>query len=105
MINVAKNLKYKIKFCDLNYENGFLKVSDLKKLISKKTKAIVLTNMFNNFEQSMKVKKILKKKKIFLIEDNAIYFDNFTKLGKKIKIKVLTKIEFLNFLLRFFIFI
>ena len=85
MINVAKNLKYKIKFCDLNYENGFLKVSDLKKLISKKTKAIVLTNMFNNFEQSMKVKKILKKKKIFLIEDNAIYFDNFTKLGKKIK--------------------
>ena len=85
MINVAKNLNYKIKFCDLNYKDGFLQVSDLKKLISKKTKAIVLTNMFNNFEQSMRVKKIVKKKNIFIIEDNAIYFDNYTKLGKKIK--------------------
>lgn len=84
MVNIAKNLNYKIKFCDLDYKNGFLKEVELKKLISKKTKAIVLTNMFNNFKQSMKIKKIAKKNNIYLIEDNAIYFDNFTKFGKKI---------------------
>jgi dTDP-4-amino-4,6-dideoxygalactose transaminase len=37
--------------------------------------------MFNNFHQLLFLKKKLKKKKIPLIEDNSIYFDNF-KSGK-----------------------
>ena len=63
MLNVAKNLNYKIKFCDLDKETGFLDIKSLNKLISKKTKALVLTNMFNTFQQSKNLKNILKKKK------------------------------------------
>ena len=39
--------------------------------------------MFNDYESSKKIKGIALKHKITLIEDNAIYFDNYTK--KKIK--------------------
>ena len=83
MINVAKNLRYKVKFCDLDLETGFINIKNLKTIITKKTKALILTNMFNSFDQGKNLKSILKKKNILLIEDNAIYFDNFTK--KKIK--------------------
>ena len=55
----------------------------IKKNISKKTLAVVLTNMFNDFKSSNNVKKLVKKKNIFLIEDNAIYFDNYTKINGK----------------------
>lgn len=79
MVNVAKNLNFKIKFYDLNYQNGFIDLTGLRKQITRKTKAIVLTNMFNDFKYSMKIKEIAKKKKLYLIEDNAIYFDNYTK--------------------------
>lgn len=78
MINVAKNLNYRIKFCDINYKTGFLDLNKLKKILSNKTNSIVLTNMFNTYEDSIKLKKIAKKFNINLIEDNAIYFDNFT---------------------------
>ena len=83
MVNIASNLKFKIKFCDLNYKTGTIDIDDLKKNISKKTLAVVLTNMFNDFESSNNVKKLVKKKNIFLIEDNAIYFDNYTKINGK----------------------
>ena len=84
MINIAKNLGLKIKFYDLNYETGSAKIQDIKKKISKKTLAVVLTNMFNNYSEAKKIKDILKRKKITLIEDNAIYFDNFSlRNGKK----------------------
>ena len=83
MVNVAKNLNFKIKYCDLNPINGFIDIKSLNSLISKKTAAVVLTNMFNSYEQSKLVKKITKKKKTFLIEDNAIYFDNYTKIKNK----------------------
>ena len=39
--------------------------------------------MFNTYQDSLKLKKIAKKFKINLIEDNAIYFDNFSKNRKK----------------------
>ena len=83
MINVAIKLNYKIKFCDLNYKTGTMDILKLKKKISNNTSAIVLTNMFNDYESSKKIKGIALKHKITLIEDNAIYFDNYTK--KKIK--------------------
>jgi dTDP-4-amino-4,6-dideoxygalactose transaminase len=84
MVNVAKNLKFKIKFCDLDYKNGFYKVENIKKIINKKTSSIVLTNMFNSYEETLELKKFCKRKKIILIEDNAICFDNFKKInGKK----------------------
>ncbi len=84
MINVAKNLGLKIKYYDLDYETGSPVIKDIKKNISKKTLAVVLTNMFNTYHDGEEIKNILKKNKIPLIEDNAIYFDNYTlKKGKK----------------------
>ena len=78
MVNVAKNLNFKVKYCDLSSENGSLDIVKLNSLISKKTAAVILTNMFNSYEEAKKIKKITKKNNIYLIEDNAIYFDNYT---------------------------
>ena len=83
MVNVAKNLNFKVKYCDLNISNGFLDSKKLKNLISKKTSAVVITNMFNSYKETKKIKKITKKFKIDLIEDNAIYFDNYVKIKNK----------------------
>ena len=85
MINVAVKLNFKVLFCDIDYRTGAMKVKSLEKKISKKTSAIVLTNMFNSPINSLEIKRLANKHKITLIEDNAIYFDNFTKKkGKKI---------------------
>lgn len=83
MVNVAKNLNFKVRYCDLNFKNGFIDIKKLRPLISKKTSAVILTNMFNSYKDAKKLKKITKKFKIDLIEDNAIYFDNFTKIKNK----------------------
>jgi len=80
MVNIAKNLDFKIVFCDLDYKTGFFNLKKLKKKINNKTMAVILTNMFNSYEDSVKLKKICSSKKIFLIEDNAIYFDNYRRL-------------------------
>ena len=84
MINVAKNLNFKIILCDLDYKTGFYDLKKLKSKINNKTAAVVLTNMFNSYEQGLKLKKICSSKKISLVEDNAIYFDNY-KISKKSK--------------------
>lgn len=83
MINVARNLKYKIVFCDIDYNTGFINLKDVKKKINKNTITILLTNMFNNYKAAEKIKKICSARKVFLIEDNAIYFDNFSKIDSK----------------------
>ena len=83
MINIARNLRFKIIFCDLNYETGFYDLNKIKKKINKKTLAVVLTNMFNSYEQSIKLKNICRKQGTTLIEDNAIYFDNYKILRNK----------------------
>ena len=43
------------------------------KKINNKTLVAVITNIFNNYQET-KIKDICKKNKIPLIEDNAIYF-------------------------------
>ena len=83
MVNVSKNLKYKVKFCDLNYDNGFFNIKILKKKITKKTLAIVQTNMFNSYEDSYLLRNLCKKRGVILIEDNAIFFDNYKKIKNK----------------------
>ena len=60
-----------------------IKSKTLADWLTKKTNAIVLTNMFNNYKDAKKLKILTKKNKINLIEDNAIYFDNFEKIGAK----------------------
>ena len=77
-----QNLKLKIVFTKLN-ENIFISEKDLIKKINKKTLAVVVTNIFNNHRDILNVKKICKKNKIPLIEDNAIYFGNYLRFNKK----------------------
>ena len=77
MISVAKNLKYKIIFCDVDLSTGFFCLKELEKKINHKTIAVVMTNMFNSYNDSIKLRKICNYKKVNIIEDNAIYFDNF----------------------------
>ena len=60
MVNVSKNLNYKIKFCDLDYDTGFFNIKDLKKKINKKTIAVVLTNMFNSYEDTIFIRNLCK---------------------------------------------
>ncbi len=83
MVNIAVNLKLKVKFCDLDHQSGNINQADIRKEVSKKTLAIVMTNMFNNYNVSKQIKSISKKNNITLIEDNAIYFDNFSNVRNK----------------------
>jgi len=82
MVNICQNLNLKIVFPKLN-ENLFICEKDLKKKINKKTLAVVTTNIFNSFNDSKKIKNLCNSKKVPLIEDNAIYFGNFKKIGNK----------------------
>ena len=82
MVNICHNFKLKIVFTKLN-KNVFINSKDLLKKINKNTLAVVVTNIFNNQEDILKVKNICQKKKIILIEDNAIYFGNYFQSGSK----------------------
>ena len=84
MVNIVKNLNFDIKFSKINLDTGEPDLKSLKTLINKKTLAIVLTNIFSSPSLILKVRELCKKKKIYLIEDNAIYFDNFF-IKKKLK--------------------
>tara|TARA_A100001015_G_C15042250_1_gene740532 strand:+ start:1145 stop:2395 length:1251 start_codon:yes stop_codon:yes gene_type:complete len=83
MVNIVENLKLKIRFCDIDHKTGLMDASKINKQISKKTLAIVMTNMFNNYQDSKTIKLIANNKKVPLIEDNAIYFDNYSKFKNK----------------------
>ena len=83
MVNVASQLKLKLIFCDIDLKTGSMDAGTLKKKISSKTLCVVLTNIFSDYETCKKIKLICNKKKIPIIEDNAIYFDNYTKKKKK----------------------
>ncbi len=87
MVNIAVKNKYKIKFKKLNTETGQPDLKYLNSLISKKTVAVIITNIFISPNSILLIKNICKKKKILLIEDNAIYFDNFFVKKKKKKVQ------------------
>ena len=82
MTDIVSFCGFKLVFINLN-KNCSINFKDLKSKIRKKTSAIVCTNMFNNLNDSLKLRKICKKNKIYLIEDNAIYFGNNEKLNNK----------------------
>ncbi|MDA9696706.1 DegT/DnrJ/EryC1/StrS family aminotransferase [Candidatus Pelagibacter sp.] len=58
-------------FCDVEFGSYCLDPEDLKKKINSKTKAVILTHFTGNCCDMDKILKILKNKKIFLIEDCA----------------------------------
>ena len=80
MANICKNLKLRLVFTKLN-ENIYLSAKDVKRKINKNTLAVVGTNIFNTSGDIKKIQMICKKNKIPFIEDNAIYFSNFSKIN------------------------
>lgn len=62
----------KIKFVEIDQNDFCIDFLDLKKKISKKTKAIILVNMGGNISNNLdKIKKLCNQKKIYIIEDAA----------------------------------
>ena len=84
MINIPSKLKLKVIFCDIDLKNGSMKLDDLKRKTTKNTLCVVLTNIFTNYKSSVEIKNFCKKRNITLIEDNAVYFDNFIYKKRKI---------------------
>jgi len=58
-------------FVDVDRENFNIDLEDLEKKISKKTKALMLIHVLGNSTNMEKLVKILKKRKIILIEDTC----------------------------------
>ena len=71
----------KIRWVDINKDDFTIDVNHLKKIINKKTKAIIAVHLYGLPCEINKIKKICDKKKIILIEDCA------QSLGSKIKNK------------------
>ena len=61
----------KVVFADIEYETGNISVNSIKKLINKKTKAIIVVHMAGRSCNLREIIKICKKRKIKLIEDCA----------------------------------
>ena len=60
-----------VKFCDVNLDDYSICLSDLKKKINKKTKAIIAVHLYGNPTNMIKIRKIIGNKKIKVIEDCA----------------------------------
>jgi len=73
--------KVKIKWVDIDLDTMLISINHLKKLIGKKTKAIVAVHLYGLPSDILSIKKIIGRKKIVLIEDCA------QSLGAKIKNK------------------
>tara|TARA_B100000035_G_C20990188_1_gene549782 strand:+ start:319 stop:1446 length:1128 start_codon:yes stop_codon:yes gene_type:complete len=58
-------------FCDVNLDNYSICIDDMKKKISKKTSAIIVVHLYGYPSDIKKIKKIISKKKIKLLEDCA----------------------------------
>ena len=70
-------------FADVNLETFTLDLENIKKKITKKTKAIMILNVLGNCSEMDKIKKFCNKRNIYLIEDSC------EALGSKYKNKYL----------------
>ena len=78
MVNITVLKNFKIKFVDIEINNGVMNPIVLEKKISDRTAAVLYTNMFNDSKNLLEVKDLCNKKNIILIEDTAIYLGNYT---------------------------
>jgi perosamine synthetase len=72
--NVGRLMNLKVKFSDVNRNTFCVDLVSLKKVISAKTKAVVIINTYGNMHDVLSIKKFLKKRDIKLIEDAAESF-------------------------------
>jgi CDP-6-deoxy-D-xylo-4-hexulose-3-dehydrase len=61
----------KLKFVDIDLETLNYNLSELSRAINKNTKAILLVSILGNPNDYAEIKKLLKNKNIYIIEDNA----------------------------------
>ena len=74
VIHALELFKLKIKLVDINFDNFSLDIKSLKKMISKKTKCILVTH-YGGIPFDLKpLERICRKKKIYIIEDAATAF-------------------------------
>ena len=69
--NIVKMAGLKLKLVDISNQDLCMCPIDLKKKLTKKTKAVIFTQMNGRIGQIEKISKICKKNKIKLIEDSA----------------------------------
>jgi len=62
---------FKIRYVDIDNNTLSLNIYDVEKKINNRTKAVVVTNYGGISCDLLRLKKMLKKKNIFLVEDNA----------------------------------
>ena len=77
--NVVKFAKLTLKLIDISDKDLCMCPKDLLKKITKNTKVVIYTEMNGRVGQIELIKKICKKKKIFLIEDAAHAIGSYTK--------------------------
>ena len=65
------NLNLKPILVDINKKNSNMNLIELKQKISKRTKVIIAVHLYGNPCELKKIKKLIKNKKIFIIEDAA----------------------------------
>jgi len=65
------NLNLKIRLVDIDKKSSNFNLPDLKKKITKKTKVIIGVHLYGNPIDFKEIKKLIGKKKIYLIEDAA----------------------------------
>ena len=68
-INSIISLGLKPRLCDTDFNSYNVKLENIKKKITNKTKAVMISHIAGETSQIFKIKKFLKKKKIYLIED------------------------------------
>ena len=61
----------KVKFCDIDINTLNINIDHLERLITRKTKLIMLVNLGGNPNDFNKIKKIIKNKNINILEDNC----------------------------------
>lgn len=59
---------------DINIETGLLDLESLKKKINPKTAGVIITHLFSDLKNYKNIKKVIKMKGCYLIEDSAINF-------------------------------
>ena len=72
--NLAYNRGFKIKFADVDLETFCVTYESLKKVISKKTKLVVVIHTYGNVCEMDKIIKLKKNKNFYILEDAAEAF-------------------------------
>lgn len=78
-VNAINYIGSRIKFIDSDLETWQINIDELKKNISRRTKAIIVPHLYGQVCNIKKISEICKKKKIFLIEDSAEAFGCYYK--------------------------